>query len=75
MWVCGDPTAFCLAPRLGLLVELAENYTPEHTRASGDRLREWPHGVARRHGARHAVLAVAPGARLPAMKGCRLSAE
>src|SRR5712675_1870836 len=25
--------------------------------------------------ARHAVLAVAPGARLPAMKGCRLSAE
>ena len=44
------PSALCPAPRLGLLVGLAENYTPEHAHASGDRLREWLNGVARRHG-------------------------
>jgi len=44
------PSALCPAPRLGLLVGLAENYTPEHPRAAGDRLRECPKGVARRHG-------------------------
>jgi hypothetical protein len=44
------PRALCLEPRLGLLVGLAEDYTPERIRVSGDRLREWPNGVARQNG-------------------------
>src|SRR6266404_2586670 len=43
------PERLCLAPRLGLLVGMAENYIPEYTVPRAIAC-AWPNRVARRHG-------------------------